>query len=149
MRGNEVVDLERRDLLPTARDDLLAAADEFDTAVGAQARKVASAEITVRERRLGDPLGDAMVQLWAVRRLAENVGQKGGEKAGFWNRVARGMAVHGGYVAGGPVGAMLAGMLPIALAWGEAGQQTAPLGRAVIGGLLAGWAALLLLPVIT
>jgi multidrug efflux pump subunit AcrB len=33
--------------------------------------------------------------------------------------------------------AMLAGMLPIALAWGEAGQQTAPLGRAVIGGLVA------------
>ena len=31
--------------------------------------------------------------------------------------------------------AMLAGMLPMALALGEGGQQTAPLGRAVIGGL--------------
>jgi multidrug efflux pump subunit AcrB len=33
--------------------------------------------------------------------------------------------------------AMLAGMLPMALALGEAGQQNAPLGRAVIGGLVA------------
>ncbi len=33
--------------------------------------------------------------------------------------------------------AMLAGMLPLALALGESGDQTAPLGRAVIGGLLA------------
>jgi multidrug efflux pump subunit AcrB len=33
--------------------------------------------------------------------------------------------------------AMIAGMLPMAFAWGEAGQQNAPLGRAVIGGLLA------------
>lgn len=33
--------------------------------------------------------------------------------------------------------AMLAGMLPLALAFGEAGQQTAPLGRAVMGGLVA------------
>ena len=31
--------------------------------------------------------------------------------------------------------AMIAGMLPMALALGEAGQQNAPLGRAVIGGL--------------
>lgn len=31
--------------------------------------------------------------------------------------------------------AMLAGMLPMALAWGEGGEQTAPLGRAVLGGL--------------
>jgi len=31
--------------------------------------------------------------------------------------------------------AMIAGMLPLALALGEGGQQTAPLGRAVIGGL--------------
>ena len=30
-----------------------------------------------------------------------------------------------------------AGMLPMALALGEAGQQNAPLGRAVIGGLIA------------
>jgi multidrug efflux pump subunit AcrB len=33
--------------------------------------------------------------------------------------------------------AMIAGMLPMALGLGEAGQQNAPLGRAVIGGLLA------------
>lgn len=33
--------------------------------------------------------------------------------------------------------AMIAGMLPMALAWGEGGEQTAPLGRAVIGGLVA------------
>src|SRR5262249_53042795 len=33
--------------------------------------------------------------------------------------------------------AMLAGMVPLALALGEGGGQTAPLGRAVIGGLLA------------
>jgi multidrug efflux pump subunit AcrB len=33
--------------------------------------------------------------------------------------------------------AMLAGMVPLALALGEGGEQTAPLGRAVIGGLIA------------
>jgi len=32
--------------------------------------------------------------------------------------------------------AMIAGMLPMALGWGEGGEQTAPLGRAVVGGLL-------------
>jgi multidrug efflux pump subunit AcrB len=32
--------------------------------------------------------------------------------------------------------AMILGMLPMALAMGEAGEQNAPLGRAVIGGLL-------------
>ena len=32
--------------------------------------------------------------------------------------------------------AMTAGILPMALGWGEAGAQTAPLGRAVVGGLL-------------
>jgi multidrug efflux pump subunit AcrB len=32
--------------------------------------------------------------------------------------------------------AMIAGMLPMAAGWGESGQQTAPLGRALIGGLL-------------
>ena len=31
--------------------------------------------------------------------------------------------------------AMIAGMIPTALAFGEGGEQTAPLGRAVIGGL--------------
>jgi multidrug efflux pump subunit AcrB len=45
--------------------------------------------------------------------------------------------------------AMIAGMLPMALGLGEAGQQNAPLGRAVIGGLLGATAAtLLVLPTI-
>jgi multidrug efflux pump subunit AcrB len=39
--------------------------------------------------------------------------------------------------------AMIAGMLPMALAFGEAGQQNAPLGRAVIGGLAASMVATL------
>jgi multidrug efflux pump subunit AcrB len=43
--------------------------------------------------------------------------------------------------------AMIAGMLPMALALGEAGQQNAPLGRAVIGGLMAAtFATLFVLP---
>jgi len=45
--------------------------------------------------------------------------------------------------------AMIAGMVPMALASSEGGEQTAPLGRAVIGGLLAStFATLLLLPLI-
>src|SRR6202043_2324567 len=32
--------------------------------------------------------------------------------------------------------AMMLGMLPMALGWGEGGEQNAPLGRAVIGGLI-------------
>lgn len=39
--------------------------------------------------------------------------------------------------------AMLAGMLPMALGWGESGEQTAPLGRAVMGGLIAATASTL------
>jgi multidrug efflux pump subunit AcrB len=43
--------------------------------------------------------------------------------------------------------AMIAGMVPLAMALGEGGEQTAPLGRAVIGGLAAATlATLLLLP---
>ncbi len=43
--------------------------------------------------------------------------------------------------------AMIAGMFPLALGWGEGGEQTAPLGRAVIGGLTAAtFATLLILP---
>jgi multidrug efflux pump subunit AcrB len=41
--------------------------------------------------------------------------------------------------------AMIAGMLPMALAIGEGGQQVAPLGRAVIGGLLAATVTTLLI----
>src|SRR5262249_39083842 len=45
--------------------------------------------------------------------------------------------------------AMIAGMLPMALAIGAGGDQTAPLGRAVIGGLTAStFAVLLMLPVV-
>src|SRR5262249_53357042 len=43
--------------------------------------------------------------------------------------------------------AMIAGMVPMASALGEGGEQTAPLGRAVIGGLaVATFATLILLP---
>jgi Cu/Ag efflux pump CusA len=31
---------------------------------------------------------------------------------------------------------MIIGMLPMALGWGEGGEQNSPLGRAVIGGLM-------------
>ena len=45
--------------------------------------------------------------------------------------------------------AMIAGMVPMALGIGEESQQTAPLGRAVIGGLLFATAAtLLILPLV-
>jgi multidrug efflux pump subunit AcrB len=45
--------------------------------------------------------------------------------------------------------AMVAGMIPMALALGEGGEQTAPLGRAVIGGLVAAtFATLLVLPAV-
>jgi multidrug efflux pump subunit AcrB len=45
--------------------------------------------------------------------------------------------------------AMLAGMVPMALGLGEGGEQTAPLGRAVIGGLGAATiATLLILPAV-
>jgi multidrug efflux pump subunit AcrB len=45
--------------------------------------------------------------------------------------------------------AMIAGMVPMSLGLGESGQQTAALGRAVIGGLLAATAAtLLVLPLV-
>lgn len=40
--------------------------------------------------------------------------------------------------------AMIAGMIPMALALGDSGDQTAPLGRAVIGGLLAATVATLI-----
>jgi multidrug efflux pump subunit AcrB len=45
--------------------------------------------------------------------------------------------------------AMVVGMVPMASGLGEAGEQTAPLGRAVIGGLIAStFAALFMLPLI-
>ncbi len=39
--------------------------------------------------------------------------------------------------------AMIVGIIPLALGWGEGGEQNAPLGRAVIGGLVFGTAATL------
>jgi multidrug efflux pump subunit AcrB len=45
--------------------------------------------------------------------------------------------------------AMIVGMLPMAVGWGEGGEQNAPLGRAVIGGLvLATVATLIFVPVV-
>jgi multidrug efflux pump subunit AcrB len=45
--------------------------------------------------------------------------------------------------------AMILGMVPMALALGEGGEQNAPLGRAVIGGLLAAtFTTLFLVPVV-
>src|SRR5207344_3484110 len=45
--------------------------------------------------------------------------------------------------------AMILGMLPMALALGEGGEQNAPLGRAVIGGLLGATATtLFVVPII-
>jgi multidrug efflux pump subunit AcrB len=45
--------------------------------------------------------------------------------------------------------AMIAGMVPMALGLGEGGEQTGPLGRAVIGGLAAGTlTTLLVLPAV-
>jgi multidrug efflux pump subunit AcrB len=45
--------------------------------------------------------------------------------------------------------AMIAGMIPMALAFGQGAEETAPLGRAVIGGLfVATIATLLLLPMV-
>jgi Cu/Ag efflux pump CusA len=44
---------------------------------------------------------------------------------------------------------MIIGMIPMALALGEAGEQNAPLGRAVIGGLLmATFVTLFVVPVV-
>jgi multidrug efflux pump subunit AcrB len=57
-------------------------------------------------------------------------------------------AIHGARTRLRPIlmtsAAMVAGMVPMALALGEGGEQTAPLGRAVIGGLVAGTLATLL-----
>ncbi len=45
--------------------------------------------------------------------------------------------------------AMIAGMLPMAIGHGESGEQTAPLGRAVIGGLICStFAVLVILPIL-
>jgi multidrug efflux pump subunit AcrB len=73
-------------------------------------------------------------------------------------RMAEGMepvkaALEAGYTRMRPVImtalAMIIGMLPMAMGMGEGGEQNAPLGRAVIGGLLfATVATLLFVPVV-
>ena len=60
-------------------------------------------------------------------------------------------AVAAGYTRLRPVimtaGAMMLGMMPMALGMGEGGEQNAPLGRAVIGGLMfATFATLIFVP---
>jgi len=65
---------------------------------------------------------------------------------------ARAAALSAGYTRIRPVLmtalAMIIGMLPMALSMGEGGEQNAPLGRAVIGGLLfATFATLFLVPI--
>ena len=62
-------------------------------------------------------------------------------------------ALQAGYIRLRPVVmtalAMIIGMVPMALSLGEGGEQTAPLGRAVVGGLLAAtFATLFVLPAI-
>jgi multidrug efflux pump subunit AcrB len=62
-------------------------------------------------------------------------------------------AVAAGYTRLRPVlmtaGAMILGMIPMGLGVGEGGEQNAPLGRAVIGGLLfATFATLILVPTV-
>ena len=64
---------------------------------------------------------------------------------------ARQAAISAGYTRLRPVlmtaGAMILGMVPMALGIGEGGEQNAPLGRAVIGGLLfATFATLIFVP---
>jgi multidrug efflux pump subunit AcrB len=71
-------------------------------------------------------------------------------RAGNDSKVA---AIHGAQTRMRPILmtsiAMIAGMIPMALGIGEGAQQTAPLGRAVIGGLLFATAAtLLILPLV-
>ena len=61
---------------------------------------------------------------------------------------AKSAALNAGYTRLRPVLmtalAMVVGMLPMALGLGEGGEQNAPLGRAVIGGLLCATAATLI-----
>jgi len=73
------------------------------------------------------------------------------ETARMANGDARDAAITGGAARLRPIlmtsCAMIAGMIPMALGFGEGGDQTAPLGRAVIGGLLAStFATLFVLP---
>jgi multidrug efflux pump subunit AcrB len=69
------------------------------------------------------------------------------------NKTAMEAALAAGFTRLRPVlmtaSAMIIGMLPMALGWGEGGEQNAPLGRAVIGGLIfATIATLFLVPAV-
>jgi multidrug efflux pump subunit AcrB len=69
------------------------------------------------------------------------------------NNTSNVAAIHGAQTRMRPIlmtsMAMIAGMIPMALGIGEGGQQAAPLGRAVVGGLLFATAAtLLILPLV-
>ncbi|MBI5768498.1 MAG: efflux RND transporter permease subunit [Verrucomicrobia bacterium] len=73
------------------------------------------------------------------------------ERSRVQNGDALGAAVEGGRSRLRPIlmtsFAMIAGMMPLALGLGDSGDQTAPLGRAVVGGLvLATFATLFVLP---
>ncbi|HEU4616408.1 MAG TPA: efflux RND transporter permease subunit, partial [Gammaproteobacteria bacterium] len=75
------------------------------------------------------------------------------ERARMRGAAASDAAVEGGASRLRPIlmtsAAMIAGMLPIAIGFGEAGDQTAPLGRAVVGGLAAATlATLFVLPAV-
>jgi multidrug efflux pump subunit AcrB len=63
------------------------------------------------------------------------------ERSRFSGANARNAAVEGARSRLRPIlitsAAMIAGMIPMALGFGESGEQTAPLGRAVVGGLAA------------
>lgn len=90
-------------------------------------------------------IGVAMANAILLITFAESARHAGGD--------ARAAAIAGGVGRLRPIlmtsCAMLAGMLPLALALGESGRQTAPLGRAVIGGLAAGTiSTLLVLPAV-
>ncbi len=66
--------------------------------------------------------------------------ERAATKAGEDGKSVMDAALNAGYIRLRPVCmtalAMIIGMLPMALAFGEGGEQNAPLGRAVIGGLL-------------
>ena len=71
-------------------------------------------------------------------------------KAGFTSTQA---AIQAGFTRIRPVimtaSAMILGMLPMALGIGEGGEQNAPIGRTVIGGLLfATYATLVIVPML-
>jgi multidrug efflux pump subunit AcrB len=126
--------------------------ESFMGAIMAVGVAVANAIILVtfaeRNRKERDLAIEAGVTAAAARGTVEEVN--------LFRRAARGVAAFEAAITGArervrPIlmtsCAMIAGMLPMALGWGEGGEQTAPLGRAVIGGLaVATGATLFVLP---